>query len=281
MRSASRVGASLIGALLATASLSLAQAAPEALARRPILGGTYVPSAYLDAVGKSGSPRLAWPKLTDGVSELRLASETDSIFIGWNNHEALPGRLEWAAIPAELAAKHGDLGDSAWVATSGDYAFAMRRLAASRRADSQATTPMVEVFGADGHWQLTRVSDKLDGLPQFVRARLVAGAYEVLDGAGNPEDQRIAFLSDGSLRGFDPFTRYEVWTDFLDDLPELDLMRVSGEGTESHWYAWQWSPDTLFLKELDLDKHPLNAESKVAYRRYCLTHSSPILLDLK
>ncbi|MFN8547432.1 MAG: hypothetical protein U0527_05535 [Candidatus Eisenbacteria bacterium] len=265
-----------LGALvLITASLSLPliAAAEETGAPAPFardrsgrfkqqLRGLWVQKEYVDALRSEHSPFRASELLT-GVTDLRYDSIAESLVVGINHHEWVGGPVALDLEASRAALKQNPKATlGVWKGTLEGYDVAITA------GDSDTT---LRCTGFDGTWTLTRVgSNPARTLQEFVQAQLLGGRFVVQDDKGQTLSRDLALYADGQIEGFAPYERFELCTDFIDDVPRMDtVVLVDGAEHETR-FALKWAPETIGLYKLVGGGDPPNAASQGGQLVYTL-----------
>lgn len=105
-----------------------------------------------------------------------------------------------------------------------------------------------------------------EGLSEFLNRRLFTGNYLVVkDAEKNALEKNITFLSNGDIIGHKYFTKYEIWYDFYDDVPQMDTVVFRDRRGKQYWFGWTRNHTSLMLYNLDgEDENTANAEAKLS-----------------
>ena len=225
------------------------------------LRGLWVQQGYADAIRRDHSPFAASELLT-GVSDLRYDSINDSLIIGVNHHEGLRGHATLLLDESRAAQKSKGSTLGVWQAKLEGYDF---------RIESAPADTVLLCTGFEGTWTLTRVSaSPARTLQEFVQTAICGGQFVVQDSLEQTVSRNAAFYADGELTGIPPHARYEIWTDYIDDVPRMDTMRLTDDAGKELWYAWTWKPETISLYKLTGDPSNPKADSQRGALMYTL-----------
>jgi hypothetical protein len=223
---------------------------PRLEEKKAALNGTWLPRTFLDSLTAKRSAYQCW-SLLRGISEFRYNARTESLFVGWNNHEGLDLQVEASISSDSLILREEDYG----------RVYVVRFLDEENAIVVENDQTMVSVakISKDPSFQLN----------DHVSGHLLAGSYRATDSLGRTLPTLVRFGADGTVLGLPSFARYAVVTDFLDDIPQTDILILEGISPQDRrWFAWKFSADTLLVYRFAVKVMIPDAESAIGALQY-------------
>lgn len=204
--------------------------------------GQWISTTYANSVVSSHSAREAQLSI-NGVSHINIPASflEDRIFVGRNVHDGSFNRVLFEKEKATLQVYEAgqQVGKSADKAEIFLLKSGQDTLLSYVDLETKKTTRFYRIPPTD-----------LVDFQGFINRELIAGTYTAAKDSNRVlKGKEIIFLSRGEVRGHRYFKKYKVWTDFYDDVPQVDFIAFSDKRGKEYWYALKSDSQTLILFE--------------------------------
>lgn len=212
---------------------------------KPIIGGSWVKSDYIDKVIKTQSPLVA-ADLATGLTVLVIDTQSvkgDSLITsaGWGNHEGGNLVLKFTPGKTKRTIKLGNFDLGYYIRFRNDdttlvlYDY-------NPEKNTTTTTRYIKALNK-------KTKDLGDGMDYLVNKALIAGKYTATDSSGT--QRNVSFTDRGGVSGLLNFLTYNIQNDFNGGpMTNLDEIIFDLYSPQQKRYTFKIARDTLKLYDI-------------------------------